>query len=64
VERVDHGIHSLQDQQLVEYMVEHQLPVTLCPLSNLHLKVSPCIDYATSAHRPLKEFEKLLQWSQ
>ena len=39
VQRVDHGIHSLEDEELVQYMVEHQLPITLCPLSNLHLKV-------------------------
>ena len=39
VQRIDHGIRSLEDQELIAYMVEQQLPITLCPLSNLFLQV-------------------------
>lgn len=39
VQRVDHGIHATEDPELVEYMEEHQLPITLCPISNLLLQV-------------------------
>jgi adenosine deaminase len=40
VQRIDHGIRSLEDAELVQYLVDTRLPITLCPLSNLHLKVS------------------------
>lgn len=39
VERVDHGIRSIEDPELVAYMADNRLPITLCPLSNLHLQV-------------------------
>lgn len=39
VSRIDHGIHSMDDPALVEYLVEKQLPLTVCPLSNVKLKV-------------------------
>lgn len=42
VERIDHGIHALDDAGLVEYLASRQVPITLCPLSNLYLQVSAC----------------------
>jgi len=39
VSRIDHGNRSLEDNQLIEHIAEKQLPLTLCPLSNLELKV-------------------------
>ncbi|KIZ07530.1 adenosine deaminase [Monoraphidium neglectum] len=38
-ERIDHGIRSLEDPALVAAMVKSQVPITLCPLSNLKLQV-------------------------
>ncbi len=38
-DRIDHGNNSLQDDELVEELVLRQVPLTLCPLSNLALKV-------------------------
>jgi adenosine deaminase len=38
-QRIDHGIHSLEDPKLVEYMASHQVPITLCPISNTKLQV-------------------------
>lgn len=39
VVRIDHGNHSLDDQQLVERLAKEKIPLTVCPLSNLKLKV-------------------------
>lgn len=39
VQRVDHGIRSIEDSKLVRYMINKRVPITLCPLSNLALKV-------------------------
>ena len=39
VNRIDHGNHSLDDEKLVKKLEELQMPLTLCPLSNLELKV-------------------------
>lgn len=44
VKRIDHGIRCLDDVTLVDYLKETQIPLTLCPLSNLKLKVAPDID--------------------
>ena len=39
VSRIDHGNRSLDDAQLIKYLIETQIPLTVCPLSNLELKV-------------------------
>lgn len=39
VSRIDHGNHSLDDEKLVEKLIKLKMPLTLCPLSNLKLKV-------------------------
>jgi adenosine deaminase len=38
VERVDHGIRSLEDPSLVSRLREEQVPLTVCPLSNVALR--------------------------
>ena len=38
-ERIGHGIRSIEDPRLVEYLVEHQLPLEVCPTSNLRTGV-------------------------
>ena len=40
-ERVDHGIRSLEDPSLVARLREEQVPLTVCPLSNVALR---CVD--------------------
>ncbi|KKC99311.1 adenosine deaminase [Photobacterium halotolerans] len=37
--RVDHGVRCVDDAVLVERLVQAQVPLTVCPLSNLKLKV-------------------------
>ncbi|MBY5944366.1 adenosine deaminase [Photobacterium rosenbergii] len=39
VDRIDHGVRCLDDPKLVAYLVEKQIPLTVCPLSNVKLKV-------------------------
>lgn len=39
VDRIDHGVRSLEDNKLMAYLSQHQIPLTVCPLSNLKLKV-------------------------
>lgn len=39
VERVDHGLRCMEDTALVERLVRECIPLTLCPLSNVRLRV-------------------------
>lgn len=39
ISRIDHGNNSLNDNNLVQELVEKRIPLTVCPLSNLKLKV-------------------------
>jgi adenosine deaminase len=38
-ERIDHGVRCLEDERLVARLVEEQIPLTVCPLSNVRLQV-------------------------
>jgi len=38
-ERIDHGVRCMEDADLVEYLANKQIPLTVCPLSNIKLKV-------------------------
>lgn len=37
--RIDHGINCEQDDQLMNHLVEHQVPLTVCPVSNVSIKL-------------------------
>lgn len=39
VVRIDHGIRCLEDESLVQHLAHTQIPLTVCPLSNVKLKV-------------------------
>ena len=39
VKRIDHGVQSINDKELIAELVKKQMPLTVCPLSNLKLKV-------------------------
>lgn len=39
VSRIDHGVRSMEDLKLVDYLADKQIPLTVCPLSNVELKV-------------------------
>jgi adenosine deaminase len=38
VDRIDHGIRCMEDEALVERLVAEQVPLTVCPLSNVRLR--------------------------
>jgi adenine deaminase len=39
VERIDHGVQAIRDPLLMARLVRDRIPLTVCPLSNLKLKV-------------------------
>ena len=39
VERIDHGVRCVEDDAVVERLVRDQIPLTVCPLSNVKLCV-------------------------
>ncbi|MBS1256101.1 MAG: Adenine deaminase [Deltaproteobacteria bacterium] len=39
VSRIDHGVRCTEDQKLVQRLVQEQMPLTVCPLSNIKLRV-------------------------
>jgi len=49
-ERIGHGVRSIEDPILVEYLKTNSIPLEICPTSNIRLKVYP--DYA---HHPLRQ---------
>lgn len=44
VQRVDHGVRCVEDAALVEELKQTRMPLTVCPLSNLKLKVFQHMD--------------------
>lgn len=48
--RIDHGVRSLEDPKLVDELVARQVPLTVCPLSNVKLAVYPNLN-----RHPLKK---------
>jgi adenosine deaminase len=40
-ERIDHGVRAIEDPELVEYLVDHAIPLNVCPRSNLTLGIYP-----------------------
>jgi aminodeoxyfutalosine deaminase len=49
-ERIEHGISAVGDPRLLEYLVEHDIALDVCPTSNVALRVVPDLD----AH-PIRE---------
>ena len=41
VERIDHGVHAIDDAALVQRLARERVPLTVCPLSNIRLCVYP-----------------------
>jgi adenosine deaminase len=44
VHRIDHGVRSIEDPKLIEFLIGSQHPLTVCPLSNTKLKVFEHMD--------------------
>jgi adenosine deaminase len=43
VERIDHGVQAMNDSLLMARLVKDKIPLTVCPLSNLKLRVFPTL---------------------
>jgi adenosine deaminase len=41
--RIDHGVRCLEDDRLVARLVSEQIPLTVCPFSNVKLNVFPSL---------------------
>ena len=41
VQRVDHGVKCMEDERLVKRLVVERMPLTVCPFSNVKLRVVP-----------------------
>ncbi len=54
VSRVDHGVRSMEDPELMRHLVVTQIPLTVCPLSNTKL----CVFDDMSQHTILEMLEK------
>lgn len=39
VDRIDHGVRAIEDDILVEYLAQRDVPLTTCPVSNVELNV-------------------------
>jgi adenosine deaminase len=39
VSRIDHGVRSIEDEILVDFLAKSRMPLTVCPLSNVKLCV-------------------------
>eukprot|EP00566_Odontella_aurita_P011491 CAMPEP_0113552464 /NCGR_PEP_ID=MMETSP0015_2-20120614/15081_1 /TAXON_ID=2838 /ORGANISM="Odontella" /LENGTH=395 /DNA_ID=CAMNT_0000453443 /DNA_START=342 /DNA_END=1529 /DNA_ORIENTATION=+ /assembly_acc=CAM_ASM_000160 len=50
VNRIDHGIRCLEDPELVRRLVKDRVPLTVCPMSNVRLKV-----FQNMRDHPLRE---------
>jgi adenine deaminase len=42
--RIDHGVRCMEDPRLVGRLRDEQVPLTVCPLSNVKLRVFPSMD--------------------
>ncbi|MEY4736228.1 MAG: hypothetical protein RL302_547 [Pseudomonadota bacterium] len=47
VERIDHGVQAIHDAALMRRLADTKMPLTVCPLSNLKLKVFPDLTHHT-----------------
>jgi adenosine deaminase len=42
--RIDHGVRCMEDPKLVKRLKEEQVPLTVCPLSNVRLRCFPSME--------------------
>ena len=54
VSRIDHGVRASVDDALMLYLIESQIPLTVCPLSNIKL----CVFNAMEQHNIIDMLER------
>ena len=55
VERIDHGVRSLEDPEVVKRLAKEGVPLTCCPLSNHRMQIYPRFFCGEVPIRPLLE---------
>jgi aminodeoxyfutalosine deaminase len=50
-ERIGHGLNAIQDSELMDYLAEHQIPIEVCPSSNV--RTGCCLSFA---EHPLRKY--------
>lgn len=53
VKRIDHGVRAAEDPRLLERLIDEQIPLTVCPLSNVKL----CVFQDMAEHNILRLLE-------
>jgi adenosine deaminase len=53
-DRICHGVRSIEDMNLVRELVERQIPLDICPTSNIRLNI-----YPTMRQHPFRELDEL-----
>ncbi len=54
IERIDHGVRAIEDERLMQRIIDEQIPLTVCPLSNTKL----CVFDDMSQHNILTMLER------
>jgi adenosine deaminase len=54
VQRIDHGVRAIEDERLMQRIIDEQIPLTVCPLSNTKL----CVFDDMSQHNILDMLER------
>jgi adenosine deaminase len=52
-DRIGHGTNARQDDGLLDYLKNHQIPLEMCPISNVKTGVVPSIE-----HHPIHDYYK------
>lgn len=50
VDRIGHGVRAIEDKALVEYLAENNIPLEVCPTSNVRTGI-----YASLSEQPVKQ---------
>ncbi|RKX85684.1 MAG: adenosine deaminase [Spirochaetes bacterium] len=51
IDRIDHGVRAIEDERLLSYLGEHQIPLTLCPSSNIDSRI-----FSSYGDIPIRKF--------
>ncbi|MBD9425912.1 adenosine deaminase [Pseudomonas sp. PDM15] len=54
IERIDHGVRAIEDERLMQRIIDEQIPLTVCPLSNIKL----CVFDNVAQHNILAMLER------
>ena len=54
IQRIDHGVRAIEDERLMQRIIDEQIPLTVCPLSNIKL----CVFEHMGQHNILEMLER------